>query len=200
MTPAMFRPDKNYLTKILLEASLIGFFVIAALGWLGYLIGRNIADSSMGSTGLIIGLLTNLFWIIPSILVLNRYYHSLHYEIHEDEVIMHVGVITKTVKHVPFRTVTNLKIKRGPFDRIFGLGTIDVQTAGRSGESGAEESLVGLSDVREVYNQIVSQLRRLPSGQSVSSGHEVREFSGRTTVEDMIEELQRIRKLIKEKL
>ena len=98
MNPLMFRPDKKYLTKNYLEASLIGLIVLAIFGWLGYLIGRNEFGISMGGIGLLLGLLLSLLWILPTIILIHRYYHSLHYEIHEEEVIMHIGVVTKTVK------------------------------------------------------------------------------------------------------
>jgi membrane protein YdbS with pleckstrin-like domain len=196
MTPMMFRPDKKYLTKIYLEASLIGFFVIATSGWLGYLVGRSEFGISMGSTGLLLGVFLNLAWILPTFALINRYYHSLHYEIHEDEVIMHVGVVTKTVKHVPFRTVTNIKVKRGPFDRLFRLGTIDIQTAGRSGESGAEESLVGISNFREVYNHIASALRLFKSAKSPAQGDGESSTPEWKTLQEMLDEIQRIRQLI----
>jgi membrane protein YdbS with pleckstrin-like domain len=153
----------------------------------------------MGPAGLIVGLLMNLIWIIPAIVIVVRYYQSLHYEIHEDEVIMHVGVITKTVKHVPFRTITNLKVKRGPFDRLFGLGTVDIQTAGKSGENGAEESLVGLSDVREVYNQITSKLRSIKQLEIYSQNDDKSIIEHKFRIET-IELLQQIRNLIDRKI
>jgi membrane protein YdbS with pleckstrin-like domain len=196
MTPLMYRPDKKYLTKIYLEGLLIGLFFVATSGWLGYLIGQSEFGHSMGGIGFLVGVLLNLLWIIPTFALINRYYHSLHYEIHEDEVIMHVGVVTKTVKHVPFRTVTNIKVKQGPFDRLFSLGTIDIQTAGQSGESGAEESLVGLSNFREVYNQIASTLRGFRSAFSPTQSEEDKVLSESETLDKLLDELQQIRKLI----
>ncbi len=94
------------------------------------------------------------------------YYNSLRYEIHDDEVIVHVGVITKSVKHVPYRTVTNIVINRGILDRLFGLGTLNIQTAGMSGQTGAEEALVGLPNVQEVYDLVAVELRRFRAGMS----------------------------------
>jgi uncharacterized membrane protein YdbT with pleckstrin-like domain len=85
----------------------------------------------------------------------------LIYEIQDDEVIVHVGIWTKSVKHVPFRTVTNLKVNRDIFDRwFFDLGSLNVQTAGMSGQTGAEESLLGLPNVQEIYELVRSRLRR----------------------------------------
>ncbi len=198
MNPFMFHPDKKYLTKNYLEASLIGLIALAAFGRLGYLIGRSEFGISMGGIGLLLGLLLSLLWILPTIVIINRYYHSLHYEIHEEEVIMHIGVVTKTVQHVPFRTVTNIKVKQGPFDRLFGLGTVDIQTAGRSGEGGAEESLVGLSNFREVYTQIASALRRYKTAKSPAQGDRESNFPEWKTLQEILNEIQKIRQLVEE--
>ncbi len=43
------------------------------------------------------------------------------------------GVITVTKKHVPFRTITNVKSRVGIFDRGFGIGAVKIETAGESG-------------------------------------------------------------------
>jgi membrane protein YdbS with pleckstrin-like domain len=110
--------------------------------------------------GIVVSVLTNAAWLIPAFIIAPFYYRSLEYHILEDEVIVHVGVWTKSVKHVPYRAITNLQVKRGPFDRMLGLGTLEVQTAGMSGQTGAEQSLVGLSNVQEVYETVSAALRR----------------------------------------
>lgn len=77
---------------------------------------------------------------------LKWYYRSISYQINDHEVIVKKGIITKTKKIVPFRTITNLEIHRGPLDRYLQLATIDVQTAGgTTGQTGKpEEQLIGL--------------------------------------------------------
>ncbi|HIP96264.1 MAG TPA: PH domain-containing protein [Anaerolineae bacterium] len=103
-------------------------------------------------------------WWVPAMLLTGPYYRSLSYEIRDDEVIVHAGIWTKSVKHVPYRTVTNLTVKRDILDRWLGVGTLNIQTAGMSGTTGAEESLVGLADVQGVYESVVTKLRRFRGG------------------------------------
>jgi hypothetical protein len=77
------------------------------------------------------------------------------------------------VKHVPFRTVTNLTVKRGILDRwFFDLGTLNIQTAGMSGNTGAEESLVGLDNYDEVYEMVATELRRFRGGMAPTAAEE----------------------------
>lgn len=160
MNQISLHPNVRYMYKLFVGTLLLAVLVIAFSSWIGYSIGREEGDASGGSKGLRIGFLVNLIWLVPSLAIIPSYYRSLRYEIRRDEVIVKAGVITKSVKHVPFRTVTNLKTKQDPLDRLFGLGTLNIQTAGMSGQSGAEESLVGLPIFEDVYDQVAGALRR----------------------------------------
>jgi len=160
MSTVLFRPDSKFRHKLFLNTGLGGVIALGGSIALGIWIGTKNGGAGGASIGFIVAVLINVAWLVPALLVIPPYYRSLQYEIHDDEVIVRVGVITKTVKHVPFRTVTNLEVKQGPFDRLFGIGTLNIQTAGMSGQSGAEESLRGLPNFQEVYDQVVAALRR----------------------------------------
>jgi uncharacterized membrane protein YdbT with pleckstrin-like domain len=133
------------------------------LGWLisldeGARAGKNV-------TGVLLGL--NAAWWLVGMMLAGPYYRSLRYEIQDDEVVVHVGIWTKSVKHVPYRTVTNIAIKRDIFDRwFFGIGSLNIQTAGMSGTKGAEEQLLGLPNVQDVYDIVAGELRRFRGGMS----------------------------------
>ncbi len=164
MAPIIFHPDIKYRHKLFLIAGLLGVIVLVFSVAMGIAIGADVDGAAGMRSGTIVAVLVNLIWLIPALLLIPPYYRSLRYEIHEDEVIVHAGVITKSVKHVPFRTVTNLKVVQGPLDRLFGIGTLNIQTAGMSGQTGAEESLVGLPNFQEVYEQVAEALRRFRGG------------------------------------
>ena len=158
MEPRVLKPNARYLGKTMLVISLVALLIIAFFGTLGVIISLD------DGPGLVFGgifvSLGVLFWIVGMALA-GPYYRSLRYEIHDDEIIVHVGVITKSVKHVPYRTVTNIKVNRGLLDRfVFNIGSLNIQTAGMSGNTGAEESLVGLEDVQEIYELVATKLRR----------------------------------------
>ncbi len=160
MNPVFFEPAPRLRTKLFLMLAIWGALMIVGTLFFTWLIAEDVGASSPLAIAIIAGVLGNALWIAPVGLLVTPYFNSLHYEIHEDEVIVRVGVITRSIKHVPYRTVTNLEIKRGPFDRIFGLGTLKIQTAGMSGQQGAEESLEGLPNVQEVYERVAAALRR----------------------------------------
>ncbi len=157
-----YRPSPRYLSKLRLIHTVIAVGVLASGALLGWLLSL---DEEIGSQGftvtLIVSAVLALLWWVPAMLLVGPYYRSLQYEVRDDEVVVRVGIVTKAVKHVPFRTVTNLTVNRGILDRwLYGLGTLNIQTAGMSGTTGAEESLVGLPNYDEVYEMVAAELRR----------------------------------------
>ncbi len=132
------KPSRMYVWKLRLILVLIAFGIL----FVGFFTAAMIVidgDIKVASTLVTVMILLNILWLVPGMLMTGPYYHWFSYQICDDEVIVNVGIITKTVKHVPYRTVTNITINRGLLDRlIFDIGTLKIQTAGMSGQTGAE--------------------------------------------------------------
>ncbi len=196
MSSIILRPDQKYQTKLFLAVGLLGALIVAFSVVLAVLIGNEEGGQEGVQTGLTIAVLANLVWLVPSFLLVPFYYRSLRYEIQEDEVIVRVGVITRSVKHVPFRTVTNLEVKRDPLDRMLGIGTLKIQTAGMSGQSGAEESLVGLPSYQAVYEQVAAALRRFRGSIAPTQAEVETEPDGAKLLPAILGELRAIREVL----
>jgi len=160
-------PSRKYLTKAYVVIAIVaGTIVLCAL-----LIAALVTtDPDVGVEAiwwsLAISMGVNLLWGVPAVLLMGPYFRSLQYQIQEEQVIMHLGIITCSVKYVPFRTVTNMTVKRDPLDRAFGIGSLEIQTAGISGTTKAEQHLVGLEDPEAVYGLAVQALRRFRGSMS----------------------------------
>lgn len=192
MAEREFVPNNKYQIKMMLVITLIAFLVLLGAGILSFLIGLD--DPGAGLVVIGIALVGDaLFWVIGMILSV-PYFRSLRYQIMEDEVIVHVGIVTHSVKHVPFRTVTNITVKRDIFDRwFFSLGSLSIQTAGMSGQTGAEENLVGLENVQEVYDLVVAELRRFRGAMPPTTVQEEPPANGSAA---LLAEVQAIRELL----
>ena len=161
MQTRSFKPSPQYLTKLRLVITLVALLILAGGVLLGWLLSTDPKIGASGArTAVIVVGIADVIWWVPALILTGPYYRSLAYEVQDDEVIVRAGIWTKSVKHVPYRTVTNLTIKRDILDRWLSIGTLNIQTAGMSGTTGAEESLVGLTDVQEVYEIVVTELRR----------------------------------------
>ncbi|NIV45109.1 PH domain-containing protein [Candidatus Bathyarchaeota archaeon] len=110
----------------------------------------------------------NLIWLIPPLIYIPFYFRSIEYSVKAEtgetmpEVYVKKGVLTITRKHVPFRTITNISSRAGPFDRLFGIGSVHIETAGYSGsqQRGPEVKLEGIVFYEEVRDFILNELRK----------------------------------------
>lgn len=101
------------------------------------------------------------------------------------EIYVKKGIIQITQRHVPFRTITHVKTRRGVFDRLFGIGTIQIETAARSTTAqggglialvlqramrggAAEENIEGVKFHEELRDFILRELRKF--GKAPRSG------------------------------
>jgi uncharacterized membrane protein YdbT with pleckstrin-like domain len=161
MTARTMNPSPKYLIRMRLVVTIIAVAILAGGLLLAALLAAGGEVRVRGALLMlfIVAVLDGAWWLVAMLLI-GPYFRSLRYEIQDDEVVVHAGIWTKSVKHVPYRTVTNLTVKRDVIDRWLGLGTLNVQTAGMSGQTGAEEHLVGLADVQNVYDGVATELRR----------------------------------------
>jgi len=194
MASREFLPNPRYQIKLLVVITLIAALVLLGIGFITVLIG--IDNVRTGVTLFFIGaVIDGMVWVI-ALLLSFPYFRSMRFEVQEDEVIVHVGIFTHSVKHVPYRTVTNITVKRDIFDRwFFNLGTLTIQTAGMSGQTGAEESLVGLENVQEVYELVVTELRRFRGGMTPTAAQEELPTNGSAA---LLAEVQAIRQLMEQ--
>ncbi len=186
--PRTFRPVramkiKYYLFTIIVflivTVALIAFIGLVAEFWLlGF------------AVYLAIGLL-----IVIAIMFLSRIYiDGITYQVHGSEVVVFKGLLNKTEKHVPFRTITNISSRAGPLDRLLGIGCVFIETAGQSGpRRGPEERIEGIRVYKEVRDFILKELRKVrtpytttteieeespASGESATIVKELREIKG----------------------
>lgn len=177
----IFRPSKSFLHKMWAKNTAIAFtfWLIIILGFLSisYMIASTdhteipdyarfisvwFGPVNFWTTAL------NLIWLVPSLIVAPIYFRSIEYSVKAEtgetmpEIYVKKGFITVTQKHVPFRTITNISSRAGPFDRLFGIGNVNIETAGFSGtkQTGPEEKLEGVVFYEEVRDFILNELRR----------------------------------------
>jgi uncharacterized membrane protein YdbT with pleckstrin-like domain len=181
----VFKPDRRFYYKEWFGAFCGWVFLwLLAIGVLvlGALIGAS--DSGVADWGSIFWsifydwlprvnfwyMVSSLFWFIPILVAIPLYIRSFEYSVISKsgttmpEIYVKKGLINVTKKHVPFRTITNIASRAGPIDRLFGIGTVEIQTAGFSGGAQAgrspEEKLEGITFFEQVRDFILQELRR----------------------------------------
>lgn len=176
----IFRPARAYVYKLWVKYTAIAaaIWLVTILSAVGLVYFVEAVDpgemtsaiQSMGTwlwtlnNWLIVG---NLLWLVPALALIPAYVNRIEYSVISEsgesmpEVYVKKGIVTVTRKHVPFRTITNIASHAGPFDRLFGLGNVSIETAGFSGQqAGPEERLEGIVFYEEVRDFILNELRK----------------------------------------
>jgi len=83
-------------------------------------------------------------------------YRSWHYVVREDSLFLHRGVLTRVQTVAPYVRVQHIDTRRSPLERVVGLSTLVVYTAG---SRGADVTIPGLTPDRAADLQ--ERLKRL---------------------------------------
>ncbi|MBN2156695.1 MAG: PH domain-containing protein [Candidatus Lokiarchaeota archaeon] len=94
------------------------------------------------------------------------FWKSFTYRISTQYIRINSGVFTKSKTTIPFSRIQNINIAQGVFDRIFGLHTVKIETAGKSagqqqgGPIKPEGYIPGVRDptrITEIIDQLVDK-------------------------------------------
>jgi uncharacterized membrane protein YdbT with pleckstrin-like domain len=99
-------------------------------------------------------LIIDLLWYLPSLILARRYYQGLLYEIKDDEVLIKAGISTSSEKHISYRGITDMTVKRDVLDRWLEISSLTVRFACVDDSTCIVESMKGVSAVQDVYEEI----------------------------------------------
>jgi uncharacterized membrane protein YdbT with pleckstrin-like domain len=194
----IIKPDKKLVTKqwgILLFLSFL-VVLIALLLQLLLPLSEDVTSEEVSTLVWPIagGVIFVLLAIIGPILVL--WVKNLSYMIGEEKVTIHKGILTKVQKNIPIRAVTDFVVNRSIFDRLLGIASIRIQTAGQSQTpTGYEGNIAGIVEWERLHTMLRDRLKSLhPISESLAT----REAAPHTTEGDLLaqilNELKAIRK------
>ncbi len=169
--PAELRPSAKY--QIQMWATIACIFVFMILPFI--LIGLA---PGMGLLYVVIFLAANVLWLVPAIILVPIYYRSVRYELRERNLVVRRGILIRAEDVVPYAMITNIAVRRGPIERLLGLGTLHIHTAGFSQQAGAEAKIVGMEEWDKVHAQLLELIHRhqekegvaLPTAAAVAPG------------------------------
>ncbi len=177
----IFKPSQAFLHKLLFKSTfafaLIWLLTILFFVGLCFLAAADNPAKYPSATQLVNAwvvpvalwaLVINLVWLVPALIAIPPYFRSIEYSVKAEsgetmpEIYSKRGILTITRKHLPFRTITNISSRAGPFDRLFKIGSVYIETAGYSGanQKGPEEKIGGIVFHEEVRDFILKELRK----------------------------------------
>ena len=179
------KPDKKYFTKQIYVLFTVSFFIALFSLILQILIplAGKVTHSELAS----------YLWPISWLWITN-----LEYFIEDERITIHKGIISKIQQNIPYRAVTDFMLHRSLFDRMLGIGSLRVQTAGQSiNATGYEGYLSGIVN----YDELLTELRRRVRKYNEIYGYEdedadENEPKRKSEFTEMLIELRKIRELL----
>lgn len=179
------------ITSLILIPTLITFIILIAQNGFNFSVELIITIVLMPAV---------IFSLGVAILLTRKYIQSISYNVYDTEISINKGFITKSKVVIPFRTITNLFIRRGFFDRIYGLSSLAIETAGQGGNQKPEGKIIGIYYPNELLEEILGLLRMLdpPSYLKQNFKIEKKPLEVRYLLSEINEQLSQVRdKLLK---
>ena len=142
----------------------------------------------------LIAALIVLFWIPP-------FHKSLLYEINDDSVVLSKGVFWKIKVAVPFSKIDNVKIKQGPLQKIFKIGTVNIIAAEDEERrwSYPDIQFVDIKMAEEIRNEISKRIKIAKENQKSEPQSDKSDLSDKEKIQYLMEELKSIKENLKQK-
>jgi uncharacterized membrane protein YdbT with pleckstrin-like domain len=86
-----------------------------------------------------------------------------HFVVTDDRVIYRTGVISKRGVEIPMERINNINFHQGLFERFIGAGDLDIESAGRDGQSHFDDVWHPDGVQQELYRQMEANARKRAS-------------------------------------
>ncbi|HSV66627.1 MAG TPA: PH domain-containing protein [Mycobacteriales bacterium] len=132
----------------------IPVFAFLATVALGSFLVAVVPDSSVqGWLRLAIGVivLIVLAWFVLAPLLR---WKTTHYVVTTNRVLIRTGVLTHTGRDIPLNRINDVAFEQSLFDRIIGAGTLQVESAGETGQT-VLRNIPHSDDVQQVINRLI---------------------------------------------
>ena len=195
------RPLRKFMYKLWLYILIVESLVVISVYAFYFLISYDSKDFNPDPQWVSLVNLVFLSLVFLSLIIgfiLSYYYtKTMEFQIFDNEVVVRKGVVNKTEKHVPYRTVTNISTRYGIFDRLFGIGTVEIETAGKSGQTpGPEEKIEGITNYVQMRDSILEELRKFRSQYTTATEPAVTRSSSDDLGNSILTELRAIKNIL----
>ena len=96
------------------------------------------------------------------------FFRTIRYELDDRYVTKESGVLWKKRRSIPLEKITNLDVRQGPIERIFGYGKIWVFTPS-TGAATPEEKLVGITNPHDMKQTMIERSEAAKQPQAIAA-------------------------------
>ena len=139
---------------ILLVFRIMGVVVLSP--FIGGVVTAICVSAEVGISALAAFALGSLLSGMLSALYTVLFFFSIRYELDHRYISKTCGVVWKQRRSVPLEKITNIDVRQGPFERMFGYGKIWIFTPS-TGAVMPEQRLVGIPDPHDMKQTIMER-------------------------------------------
>jgi uncharacterized membrane protein YdbT with pleckstrin-like domain len=111
----------------------------------------------------------SIFWgllaIVYAVWLVTRYlnWNFTHFVVTSDRVIYRTGVLAKRGVEIPMERINNINFHQGIWERVIGAGDLEIESAGKDGQSKFTDVWHPDGVQQEVYRQMEANARKRAS-------------------------------------
>lgn len=118
------------------------------------------------------------------------------YRLTDNDVEYRRGVWWKKQSDIPYDRITNVDTNEGPVQRLVGVGSVDLHTAGYAAQTGAELTINGVTDYEPIKEQILAKVRERQPVATEGAPTQTHLTEREEPSSAVLDELRRIRHLL----
>ena len=194
----VFRASRRFLAcrLILLFGAVLGILLLETIGTGTVLLvpeefdfeDGNAWPTLLGAGLMVLAILVGTFVRYVAIRI---DYDMRYYIVTDRSLRIREGAWTIKEMTLTHANVQNLRVRQGPVDRLFGIWTLVVETAGggsggEEGENGHEFRMAGVENAHEIRDVILSHLRRHGKGSGLGDLDDAGETAGGRAVDPRV--------------
>lgn len=142
--------------RIVVPVALVPIVVgLASYGW--FALPSNSARKSLRYAILAVALIVLVWWSVRPVL----FWLTTRYVVTNRRVLMRNGVLSRTGRDVPLTRVNDVSFSRSVVERLFGSGTLTIESAGDRGQVVLKDVPKVESVQREIYRLVEDEAQRL---------------------------------------
>jgi len=150
--------------------SLLVLFVVIFFSSIFAELGSAMQNNPMGIMLIVVAILV-LFIVLAGLVLLIRYfsYKHLWFEMDEDEFSLYSGILSKKRVHVPYMRIQSVNQRASLIQRIAGVCTVHIDTAGGAQNKAVVVPYLRKSDAEWLRTQLFYQKQVLLQGHAAAS-------------------------------
>tara|TARA_B100000029_G_scaffold229323_1_gene226867 strand:+ start:2068 stop:2661 length:594 start_codon:yes stop_codon:yes gene_type:complete len=132
-------------------------------------------------------------FVFSYLLLAKIWIQNLKYIVKDNSITLFKGILTKTESNILYEKVTDFKLHRGLIDRLLGIGSVQIQTAGQSSTAGQYEGVLsGLLDYKNIHECLSKQIMKGHDNQNIQNQDNNKLDSSNAVLNDILKELKDI--------